>query len=227
VADVRKVKGTITGEIWETKAKGIPRRKLSDGRTETGKDVEDLEELEYEDTEPEVDDDIRVVDSDIEIQVEADDEGLDWQPASMDMEFEPSEDFQEIQTQALPEEEPTRGRQPPQTTRKDQKKLDDLFLVYAMAFDDNNYDLETKIKAISKIFSGIYDIRIETVQTLISPRLYSMMAFPAVALLLLGKKGAGGLLGSYRKMMKDMQSGGRQTQIDDVFGENNGPNQTQ
>ena len=227
---MRKVKGTITGEIWETKAKGIPRRKLPDGRTETGKDIEDLAELEYEaESEPEIDDDIRVVDTDIDIQVEGDDEGLDWEPATMDLEveFEEPMEFNEMQTQALPEEEPTRGRQPPQTTRKDQKKLDDLFLVYAMAFDDSDYDLETKITAISKIFSGIYDIRIETVQTVISPRLYSMMAFPAVVLLLLGKKGAGGLLGSYRKMMRDMQSGGRQTQIDDVFGEEHGPNKTQ
>ena len=223
VVEVRKVKGTITGEIWETNAKGIPRRKLPDGRTETGKDVEDLAELEYEEDIPDIDSDIGVVNDDIEISV-PDEEGLEWEPASMDYEgtISPEEDnveFGEIQTQAIPESEPIKGRQAPSTTRKDQKKMDDLFLAYAMAFDGNDYDLEQKMTAISKIFSGIYDVRIETAQTLISTRMYSMMSFPAIALLLLGKDGPAGLLGSYRKMMKEWTSGTQQTEIEDVFGE--------
>ena len=35
----RKVIGSLTGEVWTTRSAKIPRRKLKDGRTETGREI--------------------------------------------------------------------------------------------------------------------------------------------------------------------------------------------
>ena len=35
----RKVLGSLTGEIWTTRSAKVPRRRLPDGRTETGREI--------------------------------------------------------------------------------------------------------------------------------------------------------------------------------------------
>ena len=197
IKPLRKVKGSITGEIWETRAAGIPRRRLPDGRTETGKAIEAEAPPEAAEAEPII--------GNIEIEVE--DDGLDFKPAGMDIQIAPG---------APPKIEAITEKQPPKSSKKDIDKMNDLLLAFSAALDDEKYSGEDKVAIIAKLFADSTDIRVETAQYVMSARTFSLLAVTASTLLLL-KSGSGGLLGNYRKMVASMNK--QQTKIDDPFGE--------
>ena len=130
----RKVIGSLTGEVWESRGK-VPRRKLPDGRTETGREIP-KGHPEYEgDPKEEEGETIEIV---VE---ESEEEELDFQPAGT-IDFEPVaieiEDAPEI-----PEQFET-GPQAPRTTKQDADKLQDLMMGIACLFDDKTYSTEDK-----------------------------------------------------------------------------------
>ena len=199
IKPIRKVIGSITGEEWETRAAGIPRRRLPDGRTETGKAIPEKEEAVKAD-EPQ----------EIEIQI-PDEEGLVWEKAE-EIPFE----THKIQIEELPEPEPIRKRQPPKSSKKDLDKMQDLALGIGAIFDNQTYSGEEKALIISKLFAGTTDVRIETSQYVMSSRVYGFLAGTTALLLML--KGSGGLFQNYGKMFQGF-GGPKQTKVTDPFGE--------
>tara|TARA_R100000781_G_scaffold113916_1_gene83469 strand:- start:690 stop:1322 length:633 start_codon:yes stop_codon:yes gene_type:complete len=199
IKPIRKVIGSITGEEWETRAAGIPRRRLPDGRTETGKPIPEPE-VEKAD-EPQ----------EIEIQI-PDEEGLVWERPNQGIDF----DVQKIQIEELPEPEPIRKRQAPKSSKKDLDKMQDLALGIGAIFDNQTYSGEEKALIISKLFAGTTDVRIETSQYVMSSRVYGFLAGTTALLLML--KGSGGLFQNYGKMFQGF-GGPKQTKVTDPFGE--------
>lgn len=203
IKPIRKVIGSITGEEWETRAAGIPRRRLPDGRTETGKPIpEEKSEAESKADEPQ----------EIEIQI-PDEEGLVWERPEGGVPFEQP---MTVEVGALPEPEPVRGRQPPKSSKKDIDKMADLAFALGALLDDNPYSGEEKAMIISKLFADTTDVRIETAQYVMSARTYGFMAGSIGLLLML--KGSSGLFGNYRKMFSGF-GGPKQTKVTDPFGE--------
>ena len=199
IKPIRKVIGSITGEEWETRAAGIPRRRLPDGRTETGRAIPEKEVEKAE--EPQ----------EIEIQI-PDEEGLVWEKPDQGIPFE----SHKIQIEDLPEPEPVRGRQPPKTSKKDIDKMQDLAFAIGCLFDNQTYSGEDKALIISKLFADTTDVRIETAQYVMSARTNGFMAGTVGLLLML--KGAGGLFQNYGKMFEGF-GGPKQTKVTDPFGE--------
>ena len=203
IKPIRKVIGSITGEEWETRAAGIPRRRLPDGRTETGKPILETKEVEKVE-EPQ----------EIEIQI-PDEEGLVWEEPEQGIPFE----AHKIQIEDLPEPEPIRGRQPPKSSKKDLDKMQDLALGIGAIFDNQSYSGEEKALIISRLFAGTTDVRIETSQYVMSSRVYGFLAGTTALLLML--KGSGGLFQNYGKMFEGFGGfgGPKQTKVTDPFGE--------
>jgi hypothetical protein len=104
-----------------------------------------------------------------------------WEPATMEMPV--------VQAEAIPlgEQEFARGAQAPKTTKKDRDKLQDLLKVYIAAVDGEKYSMEDKLQIISNLWADALDVRIETVQTIISPKMYGVVATLG-AVMLLGKE---------------------------------------
>jgi hypothetical protein len=196
----RKVIGSITGEVWTTKSAKIPRRKLPDGRTETGKPLpEEMEKEEKKAEEPQ----------EIEIQV-PDEEGLVWEKPEAPLEM----DSISIEVGEVPEPEPVRGRQPPKSSKKDIDKMADLAFGIGAIFDNQTYSGEEKAMIISKLFADTTDVRIETTQYVMSARTYGFIAGTTALLLML--KGSGGLFGNYRKMFEGF-GGPKTSNVEDPF----------
>ena len=187
----RKVIGSITGETWTTRSAKIPRRRLPDGRTETGKALpEEMEKEEKKAEEPQ----------EIEIQI-PDEEGLVWERPEQPIQFKTERvEPMSIEVGALPEPEPVRGRQPPKSSKKDIDKMQDLAFAIGALFDNQAYSGEEKAMIISKLFADTTDVRIETTQYVMSSRTYGFIAGTTALLLML--KGSSGLFGNYRKMFE-------------------------
>ena len=214
----RKVIGSLTGEVWTTRSAKIPRRKLKDGRTETGREIpEGHPEFEGE---PKVEEaeEIEIL---IEVpkEEEPEDDGLEWKPAGQ-VEWNP----EPIRIEEAPEPEPIRGRQAPRTTPKDHDKIEDLIMGMVACVDNNNYSTEDKVSMIAKLFEGTTDVRVETSQYVISSRVYGFLAMGvSIALLLKGGVSlSGGLFQNYRNMINQKVE---QDPLEaDPFGEEDGPN---
>jgi len=210
IKPIRKVIGSITGEEWETRAAGIPRRKLPDGRTETGRIIMDSVEPEPE-----------IVEDELEISLGPDDiiidgeEDLIWKPATMSSGWASPDGHGGIEVGEVPKIEPTREKQAPASSKKDVNKLQDLFVALGCVMDGNKYSGEEKALIISRLFSDTTDVRIETSQTVISARTYGIVAAVVAAMVML--KGSKPLLQNYGKMF-DMGKA-QDTNSDDPFGE--------
>ena len=207
----RKVMGSLTGEIWTTKGK-VPRRKLPDGRTETGREIPEGHP-EYE-GEPKKDEG-----ETIEIVVEspedtAEEEGLDFQDAEGFVPFEPVsieiEDAPEVKV------EYEKGPQAPKTTKQDADKMQDLMMGIACLFDDKEYSTEDKAIIISKLFADTTNVRVETAQYVMSATTYGLCALTVSVALLL--KGSAGLFSNYRNAF-NFGVGQQDKEEPDVFGE--------
>jgi len=202
----RKVIGSLTKEIWSTKGK-TPRRKLPDGRTETGREIpEDHPEFEGE---------AKPDDSEtIEILVDNDDDGLDFQAAEGFVPFEPAsieiEDAPEIKVEF------EKGPQAPPTTKQDSDKMTDLMQGVACLFDDKNYSSSDKALIISRLFSDTTNVRVETAQYTMSATTYGLCALTVSVALLL--KGSTGLFANYRNAF-NFGAGPESQEETDVFGE--------
>ena len=203
----RKVIGSITGEVFETTSGKIPRRRLPDGKTETGKELP-ADHPEYVGEQPKS----NIVVGDIDIQVEEDD-GLDWKPAEMVLEGGDSKPTGTIDVQKVPRPEAKRDKQPPKTTPKDLDKMQDLFFALSCAVDEKQYSAEEKAQIISKLFADTTDVRVETLQYVMSGTTYGMMA-GIVGIMVLLKGQSGGLLGKYRSLFPKGQ-----TKMDDELWE--------
>ena len=206
----RKVKGSITGEVFETTTPEgkIPRRKLPDGRTETGKPLS----LGAPETSPiytpPKEEKPMFVSGDVDIAVDGDD-GLDWEKGgSINVEI-PSGD--------IPPEPPLTEKQPPKTTKKDLNKMEDLFFAFGCALDDQKYDGAAKAAIIGNLFADTTDVRVETAQFVMSARMYGALSVLASTLLLAKDMTPGGLLAGYRRAVQGMA--GRKSKEPDVFGE--------
>ena len=209
IKPVRKVIGSLTGEVWETRSAKIPRRKLPDGRTETGRDIP-VGHPEYESSEVEEGEEIEIL---IEVPKEEGDD-LDWQPATM--EYVP--DIPEAIPEP-PEPEVVKGPQIPKSTQKDVDKIQDLMMAIGCIFDGQPYSGEDKAIIISRLFADTTDLRVETSQVVISGRMYGIFAaVVSVALLL---KGSSGLSQNYGKIFNWPVA--PQAKEPDVFGEEDGP----
>ena len=207
----RKVIGSLTGEVWESRGK-VPRRKLPEGRTETGREIPNGH--------PEYEGDPKEEEGEtIEIVVEeSEEEELDFQPAGT-IDFEPVaieiEDAPEI-----PEQFET-GPQAPRTTKQDADKLQDLMMGIACLFDDKTYSTEDKAIIISKLFADTTNVRVETAQYVMSARTYGLCALTVSVALLL--KGSSGLFSNYRNAF-NFGVGQNPQEEPDVFGETDGQN---
>tara|TARA_Y100000310_G_scaffold81941_1_gene78551 strand:+ start:111 stop:818 length:708 start_codon:yes stop_codon:yes gene_type:complete len=227
----RKVLGSLTGEIWTTRSAKVPRRRLPDGRTETGREipeghpefegeskVEEAEEIEIlieMDEEESKLDDWKMNAQIIEDEEKLDGE-LEWKKAQMEWKPEP------IPLDAEPEPEPIRGSQAPRTTAKDHDKIQDLFLGMAAVFDNHNYTAEDKVTIIAKLFEGTTDVRVETAQYVMSAKIYGLLALGVSVALLFKGSVSGGLFENYRKNMFGQVE---QDPLEaDPFGEEHGPN---
>ena len=212
----RKVIGSLTGEVWTTRSAKIPRRKLSDGRTETGREIpEGHPEFEGESKVEEAEE-IEIL---IEVPKEEEDDGLEWKPAGQ-VEWKP----EPIHIEEAPEPKPVRGRQAPRTTPKDHDKIQDLIMGMVACVDNNTYSTEDKVSMIAKLFEGTTDVRVETSQYVMSSRMYGVLAM-GVSLVLLLKGGvalAGGLFENYRNMINPKVE--EDPLEADPFGEVDGPN---
>tara|TARA_Y100000034_G_scaffold52525_1_gene64471 strand:- start:826 stop:1419 length:594 start_codon:yes stop_codon:yes gene_type:complete len=155
------------GENFESKGK-VPRHKCEDGKTGTGKEIENPK--------PE----IAAVDLEISI---PDTEGLHFEEAEMNIEYQAPQ-IGEIPVEPLPEEPPVRGPQPPKATQKDRNKMEDLAMVFMMGLDSRTYSTEEKASAIAGLYSDAADIRIETAQVVMSARTFGVISAVAVILLL-------------------------------------------
>ena len=155
----RKVLGSLTGEIWSTKGK-TPRRRLPDGRTETGREIpEDHPEFEGEQKE----DDAQTIEIVVESpQDNSEEEGLDFQVAEGFVPFEPAS----IEIEDAPEvkKEFEKGPQAPRTSKQDADKMQDLMMGIACLFDNKTYSTEDKALIISKLFADTTNVRVETAQ---------------------------------------------------------------
>ena len=207
----RKVIGSITGEVFETRSAKTPRRRLPDGRIETGKALP-ADHPEYEGEKPED----KIIVGNINIDVDEEDDGLDFEPSTLTMSEGPTMPTGTIDISEAPQPEPIRGRQSPKTTQKDIDKFQDLFMALSAVMDDKPYSAEDKAIIISKLFADTTDVRVETMQYVMSAQTYGLMA-GSVALLLLLKGQGAGLLSNYRKMIASRNQ--NQTQIDDVWGD--------
>tara|TARA_Y100000401_G_scaffold111042_1_gene108862 strand:- start:311 stop:952 length:642 start_codon:yes stop_codon:yes gene_type:complete len=205
----RKVIGSITGEVFETRSAKTPRRRLPDGRTETGRPLA-ADHPEYEGEKPED----KIIVGNIDIEVEED--GLEFESGTLTMNEGPTMPTGTIDISEAPQPEPIRGKQSPKTTQKDIDKFQDLFLALSAVMDDNNYSAEDKALIISKLFADTTDVRVETMQYVMSAQTYGLLA-GSVALLLLLKGQGAGLLSNYRRMMASRAEG--QTKVDDVWGD--------
>ena len=210
IKPIRKVIGSITGEEWETRAAGIPRRKLPDGRTETGKPIIEKEIIEEEEVETELE--ISLGPDDIVIEGE---ENLEWKPATMSSGWASADGQGGIEVGDVPKIEPTREKQAPASTKKDVNKLQDLVMALGCVMDTNTYSGEDKALIISKLFSDTTDIRIETAQTVVSARTYGIVAAIVAGMVML--KGSGPLFQNYGKMFQPSRS--QDINADDPFGE--------
>lgn len=202
----RKVVGSITGEVFETTGK-TGRRRLPDGRTETGKEISSKQpEVEKEKA-------LEPIKGNIEILVDEDDDGLDWQPATQIIDEMPPTPTGTIDIGEMPEEKPKRkGPQTQKTTKKDMDKMEDLFFAIGCAMDDKNYTGEEKAMIISKLFAGATDVRVETAEFVLSSRTFGLIAgCVAVAVLLKGQ--SGGLFQNYRRVLAGLAP--KQTKVDD------------
>ena len=213
IKPIRKVIGSLTGEVWETRSAKVPRRKLPDGRTETGRDVP-AGHPEFESSVDEGEE-IEIL---IEVPEESDDEGLDWKPASMSMDAEYIPDIPEAIPDPI-EPEPLTGKQVPKSTAKDIDKIQDLRLAIGCIFDGQPYSGEDKAIIISRLFADTTDLRVETSQVVISGRMYGIFAaVVSVALLL---KGSSGLSQNFGNIFNWPVA--PQAKEPDVFGEEDGP----
>jgi len=205
IKPIRKVIGSLTGEVWETRSAKVPRRKLPDGRTETGRDIP-AGHPEFESSEVEEGEEIEIL---IESPKEEGDD-LDWQPATV--EYVP--DIPE----AIPdpvEPEIVKGPQTPKSTQKDVDKIQDLMVAIGCLFDGQPYSGEDKAIIISRLFADTTDLRVETSQVVISGKVYGIFAgVVSIALLL---KGSGGLSLDYRKIFNWPVD--TEVKEPDVFGE--------
>ena len=197
IKPIRKVIGSITGEEWETRAAGIPRRKLPDGRTETGKPIIEKEIIEEEEVETELE--ISLGPDDIVIEGE---ENLEWKPATMSSGWASADGQGGIEVGEVPKLEPKREKQAPASTKKDVNKLQDLVMALGCVMDTNTY-------------SDTTDIRIETAQTVVSARTYGIVAAIVAGMVML--KGSGPLFQNYGKMFQPSRS--QDINADDPFGE--------
>ena len=190
--------GSITGEIFETSGK-IARRKLPDGRTETGKEIHsEVEEKEEEKEEP------QIIAHDVQIEVEEEEEDLEWEPATIQMDDMPSMPTGQIDISQSPKPPPKTEKQPPKSTPKDIDKIQDLFFGLSCALDSKNYSGEEKSQIVAKLFADTTDVRVETMQYVMSGTTYGLMA-GVVALLVIFKGQGGGVLESYRKTVGAFQ----------------------
>ena len=205
IKPIRKVIGSLTGEVWETRSAKVPRRKLSDGRTETGRDIP-VGHPEYESSEVEEGEEIEIL---IEVPKEEGDD-LDWQPATM--EYVP--DIPEAIPEP-PEPEVVKGPQIPKSTQKDVDKIQDLMMAIGCIFDGQPYSGEDKAVIIARLFEGTTDVRVETSQFVMSGRMYGILAMGVSVALLL--KGSAGLFGNYGKIFDWPVD--REANEPDVFGE--------
>ena len=198
--------GSLSGERFQSTAKrGSPRRKLPDGRTETGLEV----------AEPEMnpivsaDGDLEInIDEDIEVvaeppMVELEDlltpQEFDSLVGELDVDSEPTE------TQAPPEFEQT--RQAPKTTQKDVGKMQHVIAAAMSLMQPEPLTKEQKIELIALLWADTMDVRIQTSQTVLSTKHYALIAGAlTVAILLKGSTGF-----KFPKMR------GRQTKIEDAF----------
>lgn len=211
IKPVRKVVGSISGEVFETTSPPdkVPRRRLPDGRTETGKPLlNDPEEAAGAPEPKPATADPEIVSGNVEITVdETEDDGVTVFD-EREIQIPPGE---------VPEEEPLRGRQAPKSTKKDVNKLEDLFFAFGCALDDQKYTGEQKAVIIANLFADTTDVRVETSQYVMSARMYGVLAASAATLLLMKDSLSGGLLANYRRVMASMDP--RQTKIPDPFGE--------
>lgn len=188
---------------------GASRRRLPDGRTETGKEIAsfpDVEEKEKE--EP------QVIASDVQIEVEEEEENLNWEPATLQMDETPSFPTGQIDISHSPPPPPKTGKQPPKSTPKDVDKIQDLFFALSCALDSKDYTGDEKSQIVAKLFADTTDVRVETIQYVMSGTVYGLLA-GSVALLVILKGQGGGVLGNYRKMVAGLS----QKEEPDVFGE--------
>lgn len=205
----RSVIGSITGETFETTTPEgkIPRRRLPDGRTETGKPqslgAPETSPIYIAPEEPAA---MEFISGDVEI-------GVEDEPASPDGGYS----FVEIPSGAIPEEPPLDKKQPPKTSKKDLNKMEDLFFAFGCALDGEKYSGEQKAVIISNLFADTTDVRVETAQFIMSARMFGVLSACASALLLMKDMTPGGLLSGYRRAMQGMA--GRKAKEPDVFGE--------
>ena len=185
----RKVIGSITGEVFETKGK-TARRRLPDGRTETGKPLPA--------SHPDYDNPVKIEKKNVEILVE-EDEDLDWKKEDIIMDSMPSKPTGTIDIQDSPKPKIPK-RTLPKTSKKDLDKMQDLFFAIGCAMDDKNYTGEEKALIVSKLFAGATDVRVETAELVMSARTYGLIA-GCVAVAVLLKGSSGGLLSNYRRVL--------------------------
>ena len=208
----RKVKGSITGEVFETTTPEgkIPRRKLPDGRTETGKAIslgapETSPLYAAPDKGPETP---VFISGDIDLAVDGDD-GLNWEKGGPIKVEIPSGD--------IPPDPPLTEKQPPKTTKKDLNKMEDLFFAFGCALDNEKYDGAQKAAIIGNLFADTTDVRVETAQFVMSAKMYGVLSAIASTLLMVKDMTPGGLFAGYRRAVKGMA--GRKSKVPDVFGE--------
>ena len=204
----RKVIGSITGEVFETRsAEGkTARRRLPDGRTETGKSI----------NEPEPKEEIKPIQGNVEILVDEEDEEIPeemWKTKQIVMDEMPPIPHGTIDIGEMPKEKPKRrGPQAQKTTKKDLDKMEDLFFAIGCAMDNKNYTGEEKALIVSKLFAGATDVRVETAEFIMSARTYGILAgCVAVAVLLKGQ--SGGLFQNYRRVLAGLNP--TQTKVDE------------
>ena len=191
-------KGSITGEVFYRKAslKGAPRRKLPDGRTETGVAM-DAEEMEPQTI---------VTDSLILEEPEP-----DLVDAPMPEEI-PMEDLMELNSESTVDLEetprPSRGAQVPKTTKKDSTKLEALQRALITIAQPSEVPVEERMAIGMELWNNAFDVRIETQQHVISQTQWTLMA---------GMASIG--LAMQPKIAKVRKAKGQQTKIDDVFGD--------
>ena len=216
----RKVVGSITGEVWTTRSAKIPRRKLSDGRTETGREVpvghpeyeskvEEAEEIEILIETPSEEE--KLVDWKKNAEEIEDADGLEWKKA--EMEFIPDSIPEDMPPEI--EQEFVKGKQAPKTSAKDHDKIQDLMMGIGALFDNQPYSGEDKAVIIARLFEGTTDVRVETSQFVMSGRMYGILAMGVSVALLL--KGSAGLFGNYGKIFDWPVD--REANEPDVFGE--------
>ena len=203
--EMKAFKGSITGEIFYRKAtlKGAPRRKLKDGRTETGLSLDEA-----------VDEPTTITkEISFEIPDESDtEEGLLMpEPISVDEVVELNElsDNSAVELKETPEPSTAvRTAQAPKTTKKDVTKLEALQRALITIAQPEEVSVEERMAIGMELWNNAFDVRIETQQHVISQTQWTMMAGMASIGLMMQPK-----------IAKVRKSKGQQTNIDDVFGD--------